>query len=70
MAKIIQTSRSGFSRLFAGFRQRYPYRWYEVEVACFSPTKSLIAFSEAQARSRRSYKLSHDCRSALQRNPF
>ena len=32
MAKIILTSRSGFSRLFAGFRQRYPYRWYEVEV--------------------------------------
>ena len=35
MAKFIQTGRSRFSRLFAGFGQRYPYRWYEVEVACF-----------------------------------
>ena len=35
MAKIIQTSRSGFARFFAGLGQRYPYRWYEVEVACF-----------------------------------
>jgi hypothetical protein len=35
MAKIIQTGRSGFTRFFAGLRQRHPYRWYEVEVACF-----------------------------------
>jgi hypothetical protein len=30
VAKIIQTSRSGFSRLFAGLRRSYAYRWYEV----------------------------------------
>jgi hypothetical protein len=35
MAKIIATSQTGFTRFFAGFRRRHPYRWYEVEVACF-----------------------------------
>jgi hypothetical protein len=35
MTRIVKTSRSGLSRLFAGFRRPYPYRWYEVEVACF-----------------------------------
>jgi len=35
MAKIIQTSRSRFARFFAGLRRPYPYRWYQVEVACF-----------------------------------
>ena len=35
MAKIIQTSRSRFARFFAGLHRPYPYRWYEVEVACF-----------------------------------
>ena len=33
--KIIQTSRSGFSRLFAGLRRCCAYRWYEVEGASF-----------------------------------
>ena len=35
MAKIIATSQTGFTRFFAGFRRRHPYRWYKVEVACF-----------------------------------
>jgi hypothetical protein len=35
MAKIIPTSQSVFARFFATFSQRHPYRWYEVEVACF-----------------------------------
>ena len=35
VAKIIQNSRSGFSRLFAGLRRSYAYRWYEVEGASF-----------------------------------
>jgi hypothetical protein len=35
MARIIQAGRSGLLRVFAGLAPRYPYRWYEVEVACF-----------------------------------
>ena len=35
VAKIIQSSRSGFARLFAGLRRSYAYRWYEVEGASF-----------------------------------
>ena len=35
MAKIIKTSRVGFSRLLKLFGRRHWYRWYEVEVALF-----------------------------------
>jgi hypothetical protein len=35
VAKIIQTSRSGFSRLFAVLRRPCAYRWFEVEGASF-----------------------------------
>jgi hypothetical protein len=35
MAKIIKTSRAGFSRFFAALSQRRSYRWYEVDVAIF-----------------------------------
>ena len=35
MAKIIKTSRAGFSRFFAVFGQRHSYRWYEIDVAIF-----------------------------------
>ena len=43
MAKIIETSQTGLTRFFAGFRRRHPYRWYEVEVACLQT--SLIEYS-------------------------
>ena len=35
MATIVQTTGSRFARFFAGLHRPYPYRWYEVEVACF-----------------------------------
>jgi hypothetical protein len=36
MTKLIKTSRRGFTHFFANLRRsRKPYRWYEVEVACF-----------------------------------
>ena len=50
MAKIIQTSRSGFSRLFAGLRRPFPYRWYEVEGASFLKTIKPGGVSECAQR--------------------
>jgi hypothetical protein len=37
MAKLLETSLNRLARFFAHLRRgsRKPYRWYEVEVACF-----------------------------------